>query len=58
MEQTSQWEERVQISPAPLEQSYRSILIEVLKTALEPHPLKTKIGRILDYLLSLHTLEL
>lgn len=37
--------------------SYKSTLIEVLKTALEPHPLKPKIGRILDYLLSLAYLE-
>ncbi len=54
----SRWEERVRISPAPLEQSYRSILIEVLKMALEPQPLKMKIGSILDYLLSLHNLQL
>lgn len=59
MAQTRQWHDREQISTATTHQpSYESILIEVLKTALEPHPLKTKIGRILDYLLSLPHLEL
>ncbi|KJR98979.1 MAG: hypothetical protein VR65_18050 [Desulfobulbaceae bacterium BRH_c16a] len=58
MVQTRQWEKPMQNSPATLEPSFKSILIEVLKTALEQYPPKTKIGRILDYLLSLRNLEL
>ncbi len=39
------------------ERSHQSILIEVLKVALEPNPLKKKIGLILEYLLSLPHLQ-
>ena len=54
----NKWEESVQAPPAPLEPSYRSVLIDVLKTALEPQPLSIKAGRILDHLLSSRNLQL
>lgn len=58
MEQTGQWEGQVRITPAPLESSYRHILVEILRKALEPSPLKTRIAGILDYLLTLNGLAL
>ncbi len=39
------------------ERSHQSILIEILKVALEPNPLKKKIDLILEYLLSQHHLQ-
>lgn len=40
------------------ERSHQSILIEVLKAALEPNPIKKKFELIIDYLLSLGHLQL
>ena len=57
MTQSTRWIEQVEVSTPPHEQSYQNILLEVLKTALEPYPLKTKIDRVLDYLLALDHLE-
>jgi len=45
------------VSPAR-EHSHQSILIEILQIALEPNPIKKKIDRILDYLLTLSHLQL
>jgi signal transduction histidine kinase/putative methionine-R-sulfoxide reductase with GAF domain len=52
-------EQTLQAEKAPLfvslsqERSHQSILIEILKIALEPNPIKKKFDLILDYLLSL-----
>jgi nitrogen-specific signal transduction histidine kinase/putative methionine-R-sulfoxide reductase with GAF domain len=57
MEQTRQ-QERASLSSLSRQTGYQNILIDILRTALEPLPLKTKITRILDYLLSLDHLHL
>ncbi len=45
--------EETPFSVSPQEHSHQSILIEVLKIALEPNPIKKKFDFILDYLLSI-----
>jgi signal transduction histidine kinase len=52
MEQTRQQRERPSGPPQANQQSFQTILGEVLKMALQHLSLKTKIGRILDYLLT------
>ena len=56
-EQTTQPEETPLFVSLAQERSHQSILIEVLKVALEPNPLKKKLSLILDYLLSLPHLQ-
>lgn len=56
-EQTAQAEETPLFVSLAQEHSHQSVLIEVLKAALEPNSIKQKIDRILDYLLSLSHLE-
>ncbi len=58
MEQKLQQQERAYISSRNHQPGYQNILIDILRTALEPLPFKTKINRILDYLLSLRHLHL
>jgi signal transduction histidine kinase len=59
MEQTGRQHERAQPTALSHRQGgHQNILIDVLRTALEQLPLTKKIGRILDYLLSLNHLEL
>ncbi|MDK9708298.1 MAG: ATP-binding protein [Desulforhopalus sp.] len=53
MEQTRRHQEgEVDVPLRTHIQSHQTILVDVLKTALEQLPIKTKIGRILDYLLA------
>jgi signal transduction histidine kinase len=58
MEQRRQPQERTTLSSLSQQAGYQNILIDILRTALEPLPLKAKITRILDYLLSLDHLHL
>ena len=59
MKKQQRTEQKTQVEESPLfmslaqKSSHQSILIEVLKAALEPNPIKKKIEIILDYLLSL-----
>lgn len=58
MEQTRQQQEKTYVSSPTHHAGFQNILIDILRTALEPLPLKTKITRILDYLLALNHLHL
>ena len=56
-EQTNQPEETPLFVSLDQERNHQSILIEVLKSALEPNPIKKKIELILDHLLALPHLQ-
>ncbi|MBU1564831.1 MAG: hypothetical protein KJ630_04285 [Proteobacteria bacterium] len=57
MEQTRRQQERVYVSSYIRQASLQNIVIDILRIALEPLPLKAKITRILDYLLTLNQLH-
>ena len=59
MEQTRrQLREKPQSSLQAHQQSHQTILVDILKTALEQLPIRTKIARIFDHLLSADCLEM
>jgi len=58
MVQEQQPHEGVHISSFSHQPGYQNILIDILRTSLEPVPFKAKITRILDYLLTLDHLHL
>ncbi len=58
MEQKRQQHDQADLSSLSQKPGYQNILIDILRTALEPLPLKAKITRIFDYLLSLSSLHL
>jgi hypothetical protein len=57
MEQKLQKLERAHVSSHTHQAGFQNILIDILKTALEPLPFKSKVTKILDYILALNHLH-